>query len=118
MSDRALPFQQLEQELEEARQHGRWLSDDERHAIAEEQRERAVLAERQRNHRRKLIILTAVCVVIPPLWPVALGLTLYLLFPRTTKRVGLAAGISLLVGGLLLAGLITAVVVAILMALF
>jgi hypothetical protein len=118
MPDRAVPSQQLEQELEEARRHGRWLSDDERHAIAEQQREQAVLAERQRQHRHKLIALTVVCVLIPPLWPVAIGLTLYLLFPRTTKRLGLVAGVSLLVLGVLLAGLITAVVVAILMAIF
>ena len=117
MPDRPPPAHQLEQELEQARLHGRWLSDDERAALAEQQRQQAALAEQQRLHRRKLIILTAVCAVIPPLWPVALGLTLWLLFPRTIQRLGLMAGISLLVGGLLLAGLITAVVVAILMAL-
>jgi hypothetical protein len=118
MPDRAVPPLQLEHDLEQARLHGRWLSDDERHAIAEQQRQQATALEQQRQHRRKLTILTAVCVVIPPLWPVALGLTLYLLFPRTTRQLGLVAGISLLVGGLLVAGLITAVVVAILMALF
>lgn len=118
MAEPARPSLQLERELEEARLQGRWLSDDERTALAEQQRQQEALAERQGEHRRKLIILTVVCVVIPPLWPVALGLTLYLLFPRTTRRLGLAAGISLVVGGLLLAGLITAVVVAILMALF
>lgn len=118
MPDRAVPPLQLEHDLEQARLHGRWLSDDERHAIAEQQRQQATALEQQRQHRRKLTILTAVCVVIPPLWPVALGLTLYLLFPRTTRQLGLVAGISLLVGGLLVAGLITAVLVAILMALF
>ena len=118
MPDRAVPPLQLEHDLEQARLHGRWLSDDERHAIAEQQRQQATALEQQRQHRRKLTILTAVCVVIPPLWPVALGLTLYLLFPRTTRQLGLVAGISLLVGGLLVAGLIAAVVVAILMALF
>jgi hypothetical protein len=118
MPDRAVPPLQLEAELEQARLHGRWLSDEERAALAEQQRQQAALAEQRRLHRRKLIILTAICVVIPPLWPAALGLTLYLLFPRTTQRLGLAAGISLLVGGLLVAGLITAVVIAILMALF
>ena len=118
MADPAVSSLRLERELEEARLHGRWLSDDERTEIAEQQRQQTVLAERQRDHRRKLIILTVVCVVIPPLWPVALGLTLYLLFPRTTKRLGLVAGISLLVGGLLLTGLIVSIVAAILMALF
>lgn len=118
MSNRAVPSLQLEQELEEARRLGRWLSDDERHAAMEQQRQQAAAMEQQRQHRRKLLILTAVCVVIPPLWPVALGLTLYLLFPRTTKQLGLVAGLSLLVGGVLLAALITTVVVAILMAIF
>lgn len=118
MPDRAVPSLQLEQELEEARLHGRWLSDDERNAIAEQKRQQSAALEKQRQHRRKLIILTAICVVIPPLWPVAIGLTLYLLFPRTTKQLGLVAGISLLVLGVLLAGLIIAIVAAILMALF
>ena len=118
MPDRAVHYLQLEQELEEARLHGRWLSDDERHEIAEQQRQQSSALEQRLLHQRKLLILTAVCVVIPPLWPVAIGLTLYLLFPRTTKRMGLVAGISLLVIGVLLASLITALVVAILMAIF
>ena len=118
MSDGAVTPVQLEQDLEQARQLGRWLSDDERAAQAEQQRQLASLAEQQRLRRRKLLILTGVCVLIPPLWPVALGLTLYLLFPRTTKRLGLVAGLSLLVGGVLVAGLIAAVLLAILMALF
>jgi len=118
MSDGAVTPVQLEQDLEQARQLGRWLSDDERAAQAEQQRKLASLAEQQRLRRRKLLILTGVCVLIPPLWPVALGLTLYLLFPRTTKRLGLVAGLSLLVGGVLVAGLIAAVLLAILMALF
>ena len=41
------------------------------------------------------------------LWfPVALGLTLFLLYPGTMARIGLAAAITFLVGGLLLAGVL------------
>lgn len=118
MSDRPVPSLQLELDLEEARRLGRWLDDEERAELAERQRQQAAALEQQRQHRQKLIILTVVCVLIPPLWPVALALTLYLLFPRTTRRLGLAAGLGLLVAGVLVAGLITALVVAILMALF
>jgi hypothetical protein len=102
---------ELQQELEEARLQGRWLSDDERS-------ERLQLQLQQRQQRRKLLILLAVCVLIPPLWPVALGIVLSLLFPRTARRFGLVAGLALLLLGLLLSGLIAAVLVAIVMALF
>ena len=37
---------------------------------------------------------------------VALGLTLFLLYPDTMARIGLAAAITLLLGGLLLAGVL------------
>ena len=33
-----------------------------------------------------VIVLTGVNLLIPPLWPLAIGLTLYLLFPSTTRR--------------------------------
>jgi phage terminase Nu1 subunit (DNA packaging protein) len=118
MPESAVPSLQLERELEEARLHGRWLSDDERAELAEQQRQQTALREQQRRQRRNLLILTGVCVLIPPLWPVAAGLTLYLLFPRTARRLALAAGLSALVLGVLLAGLIIAVVIALLMAVF
>ena len=117
MPDRAVPSQQLEQDLEEARRHGRWLSDDERAGLAQLQRHQIEQLDQQRQHRRKLIIVTAVCVLIPPLWPLALGLTLMQLFPRTTKRLGLVAGGIVVLLAVLVAVLITAVVVAIVMAL-
>jgi hypothetical protein len=118
MSEPAVPSWQLEHDLERARQQGRWLSDEEQQAQAEQQRLRLLALEQQQRQHRKLAILAAVCVLIPPLWPLALGLTLYLLFPRTTRRLGLVAGIAALVLGTLVAGVITAVVVAILIALF
>jgi hypothetical protein len=39
---------------------------------------------------------------LPPLWPFALGLTLYLLFPKTFTRVGVVATVVFLLGSLLL----------------
>jgi hypothetical protein len=52
------------------------------------------------------VVLTAVCLLIPPLWPLALGLTLFLIYPDTMAKIGLAAAVALLVGGVLLAGLL------------
>ncbi|MFZ9229377.1 MAG: hypothetical protein ACO23C_01845 [Prochlorococcaceae cyanobacterium] len=108
---------QLEQELEQARRLGRWLADDEREALALAQQQQAEAALAHRRRRRKLLLLTGFCVLIPPLWPLALGLVLYLLFPRTTKRFGLIAGVLVLVGGSLLAVVLLSVVVALLLAL-
>ena len=105
MSDRN-PSERLHVELDRAKAHGRWLSDDE---LAELDREAEVLAlraEAKQQRDRKLLILTGVCLLIPPLWPVALGLTLFLLYPDTMARIGLAAAITFLVGGLLLAGVL------------
>jgi hypothetical protein len=111
------PPRQLEAELEQARRHGRWLADEEI-AVLEQQRQAEIAQQQQaRAHRRKLLILTAVCVLIPPLWPLALALVLYLLFPRTTRRFGVIAGVLLLAGGALLAVLLLTLVVAVLLAL-
>jgi len=50
------PSNKLEREFEIAKDQGRWLSDEERKDI--EQREAI---------RSKLIVLTAVCILLPPL---------------------------------------------------
>lgn len=115
-----MPDPQLERELEQARRHGRWLADDELAALDAQQQQTLDLdlALRQGQTRRKLVLLTGICLLLPPLWPLALGLTLYLLFPRTTQRFGLIAGILLLAAGALLTLLLLSLVVAILMALF
>ena len=91
----------LELELEEARLQGRWLSDDER---AELEAERQAELRRQAvevQQRRSLLVLLVVSILLPPFWPLALGLTAYLLFPRTTRRLTVAAlaltGIGVLV---------------------
>ena len=83
----------LEREFEIAKDHGRWLSDEEQKDL--EQRE---------AYRSKLIVLTGICVLLPPLWPFALGLTLYLLFPKTITRVGVVATVICFLGSLLLTG--------------
>lgn len=92
---------QLELELEEARRQGRWLSDDERAELeAGRQAELRRRAGEQRQ-RQSLLILLVVSILLPPFWPLALGLTAYLLFPRTTRRLTVAAlaltGIGVLV---------------------
>ena len=88
--------QQLERELNQAREMGRWLSDDELEQM--ENKEFLTRQEQDQSSQRrlKLVLLTGVCVVIPPLWPVALGLSLHLLFPQTFRRLLWLAGGSLL----------------------
>ncbi len=105
-----MSFQQLERELNHAREMGRWLSDDELEQLEHEQRLTRQLQEQNSQRRLKLGLFTVVCVVIPPLWPVALGLSLHLLFPQTFRRLLWFAGGSLLLLALLGAGVSIAVV--------
>ena len=63
----------LERDFQIAKNQGRWLSDDEQ-----------IVLDNRNQIRSRLIILSGVCVLLPPLWPFAVGLTLYLLFPKTT----------------------------------
>ena len=81
--------EQLEQELRTAQLHGRWLSDEELAALDEEKRQQIQDQAHRNQLRLRLIVLTGVSLLIPPLWPLAIGLTLYLLFPSTTRRLGL-----------------------------
>ena len=73
---------------------GRWLTDDELAAEDEQESLRLAEAQKRKSLRTRLMVLTAVCVVLPPLWPLALALTLYLLFPNTSSRLFLAAGVG------------------------
>lgn len=111
-------IRQLERDFEEALRIGRWVSDDERAARELEQQRQVRTRLEQRQQRRKLLALLGVSLLIPPLWPLALVLALYLLFPATTVRVAVATGLSLLVLGGLAAVLLTTLVVALLLALF
>ena len=100
------PAERLEDELNRAKARGRWLSDDEQVELDREADAVATQVEAKQRRDRKLLILTAVCLLIPPLWPLALGLTLFLLYPETMARIGLAAAIIFLIGGLLLSGVL------------
>ena len=87
-----IPREQLEQDLAQAQDLGRWLSDDERLERQRAEEQALVDQQEQAQHRLKLVALTVVCVAIPPLWPVAFGLTLHLLFPKTLRRLLWIAG--------------------------
>tara|TARA_Y100000746_G_scaffold117243_1_gene100384 strand:- start:211 stop:564 length:354 start_codon:yes stop_codon:yes gene_type:complete len=106
----SMSSQQLERELNQAREMGRWLSDDELEQLEHEQRLIRQEQEQDSQRRLKLGLFTVVCVVIPPLWPVALGLSLHLLFPQTFRRLLWFAGGSVLLLALLAAGVSIAVV--------
>lgn len=89
--------QQIENELELAREMGRWLSDEERDQLVAQKLEEKLALERDQRMRQRLIVLTGVFLLIPPLWPVAAGLAVHLLFPQTFRRLMLLAGGSLIV---------------------
>ena len=108
----------LEQDLQAARERGRWLSDEEQEENDRQQRQAQLQTEQQLSRRRRLIQLTAVCVLLPPLWPLAFGLSFYLLFPKTAARFGLAACIALLLGGLALTVFLALVTLGLLRLLF
>lgn len=102
---------QLESELEEARRLGRWLSDEEREQIA---RERALLDQRflqEQRRRRSLLLLLAVCLLLPPFWPLAVGLMAYLVFPRTTRTLTIVLAVLAVVGVVLLVAALIALLV-------
>ena len=99
MAEEARP-NHLEQDLQAARERGRWLSDEEQEEKDRQQQQAQLQTEQQLSRRRRLVLLTVVCVLLPPLWPLAFGLTLYLLFPRTVASIGMVMGAVLLVGGL------------------
>ena len=101
MAEEARP-NHLEQVLQAARERGRWLSDEEQQEQDQQQQQAQLQKEQQLSRRRRLTLLTAICVLLPPLWPLAFGLSFYLLFPQTAARLGLVAGIVLLLGGLAL----------------
>ena len=96
--------EKIEQELARAKHLGRWLSDEELAAEAQEEAQRLALEEQQRSRRTRLTVLTVVCGLIPPLWPLALALTLYLLFPRTVLVCSSLPGLERLWWGLALWG--------------
>ena len=108
----------IEQDLARAQQLGRWLSDDELQAAERAEQDALALKQQEDSRRTRLMVLTVVCVLIPPLWPLALALTLYLLFPRSTSRVLMATGVGAIVLVLGLIGASAALVVWLWMLLF
>ena len=110
--------EQLEQDLRAAQLHGRWLSDDELEAWQHEQQQTLQCEEQRQQRRLRLMILTGVCLLMPPLWPLALGLTLYLLFPQAMRRVGVVAGFVLVTGAIATAGLLAVLTVWLMTLLF
>lgn len=100
----------LERELAEARRRGRWLSDDELQGLERERQWQEQQLAHGRRQRWRLLLLLGVCLILPPFWPLALGITAYLLFPRTTVRLGLVALVLLVLLALALAALITALI--------
>ena len=109
---------QLERDLNAAQLHGRWLSDDEIEQLDTQARLNALATERTESLKRKLTVLTVVCILLPPLWPLALGLTLYLLFPKSITRIGLVAGVVLIVLTIGTIGLLSTLLIWLLTVLF
>lgn len=100
----------LERELAEARRRGRWLSDDEHTQLHLAEQQQAQQLAQGRQQRLRLLVLLGVCLLLPPFWPLALGLTAYMLFPRTTLKLGVVALVLLVLLGVGLAALITALI--------
>ena len=117
MTEGSIP-NNLDRDLEAARQMGRWLSDEEQAELDRQNQLVHMAQEQDRSRRRRLTFLTAVCVLLPPLWPVAFGLSFYLLFPQTAARIGLVAGVVLLLGGLALTVALALVTLVLLQLLF
>ena len=85
----------------------------------DEEKRQQIQDQAHRNQLRlRLIVLTGVSLLIPPLWPLAIGLTLYLLFPSTTRRLGLAAGLVLVAAAIGAAALLAILTVWLMSLLF
>lgn len=88
--------QQLERDLELARQQGRWISDEEQQMLLERPAPTRLQRALQRA-RGGVLVLLLIAVLLPPLWPLALWLLAWLLYPRTTLQLSwMAAGLSAL----------------------
>ena len=117
MTDSPTP-RDIEKDLDLARKSGRWLSDEEHEDLERFKHEQLQVQESNQRHRFKLIILTGLCILLPPLWPIALSLALYLLFPRSFARVTLITGLLLSLIMLIAAGLILVLMIWLLSVLF
>ena len=66
---------QLEQDLRDARDRGRWLSDEEQRSVDQQREQQDLEQQKLRDRRRRLMVLTGVCVLLPPFWPLAFVLS-------------------------------------------
>ena len=69
---------QLEQDLRDARDRGRWLSDEEQRSVDQQREQQDLEQQKLRDRRRRLLVLTGVCILLPPFWPLAFVLSFYL----------------------------------------
>ena len=88
--------ERLEQDLQDAQERGRWLSDEEQRCLDDQRQQQDLVLEQQQSRRQRLIVLTGLCILLPPFWPLAFVLGCYLLFPETVARIGLVAGVVLI----------------------
>ena len=109
---------QIERDLNAAQEHGRWLGEDEIAQLDEQDRLKALASERAESIRLRLMVLTGVCILLPPLWPLALALTLYLLFPKSITRIGVVAGVFLIALTIVAVGLISTLMIWLMTVLF
>ena len=98
----------LEQDLQAAQDRGRWLSEDEQRAVEQQRDQQRLIDDQVQSRRTRLMVLTGVCILLPPLWPLAFALTCYLLFPATVARIGVAAGVLLIGAVVATCGLLVA----------
>ena len=100
---------QLEQDLRDARDRGRWLSDEEQRSVDKQREQQDLEQQKLRDRRRRLMVLTGFCVLLPPFWPLAFVLSFYLLFPATVARIGIVAGVVMVAAALSTIALLVAV---------
>ena len=103
-------FDRLERDLQDAQERGRWLSDEEQRSIDDQRQQQDLLQEQQQSRRQRLIVLTGVCILLPPFWPLAFVLSCYLLFPQTAARIGAVAGAVLISSVLVTIALLVTVI--------
>ena len=68
----------LEQDLQAAQDRGRWLSEDEQRAVEQQRDQQQLIDDQVQSRRTRLMVLTGVCILLPPFWPCCS--TCYLLF--------------------------------------
>ena len=104
----------LAQELQDAQERGYWLSDEEQRSVDDQREQQELIQQQQQSRRQRLAVLTAICVLLPPFWPLAFVLSCYLLFPETVARIGAVAGVVVIGSALATIALLVVVISALL----